>query len=209
MPDLLLIERGAWVRGVYRRVLIPRNPPAHLMATDVEHFDRYIAADAGGFRCLAMAAAVAATSPDYLVYVPHGKAKPRQSNWITWGPPHGILFAHRHVQFRPSDWKELRNRWTAPKPTHRTVGCLNGDRLGEHVYGRRESDKVDVACHADTLILTASARALFNLSHSFDWAMKGNHGDFTAVEPDVTLRKGHTPYHRSEGIECITWTHWN
>lgn len=209
--DLLLWERGAWIRGVYRRVLIPRDPPAHLVVADVGRFDRYIAADAGGYRCLALVAAVAATSPDFLIYVPHGKGRPRESSWVPWGTPGGILFAHHQAQFRPSDWKELRNRWGTPRPIRRSVVQLGQNRRPPYTYGDRDGDPVDISMSAEAMVVVGSPPAFFALSEAFENSMRGIHGEFNAMESYVTLRQGDRSSrpHRPEGVECITWTHWN
>lgn len=212
MPDLLLHERTAFVRGATRRVLTPRNPPERLFACELRNGDKIVVADAGGFRCLALAASVAATSPHHLVYVPSGTHTPRAS-YIPPGRSLDLVFGQPHSGFRPSDWRELRRRLGPPIPTRRNAFVREIDESKEigWQYGDRDPRQVDLAIHAHTLFVLANGDALASLTPMFEWAMRGLNGDFYDLERYVTLRHGyHRGRQRGKGMEfeAMTCTYW-
>jgi hypothetical protein len=209
MPDLLMNERSAFVRGAVRRVLSPAEPQGHLFVCDFRGEDKLIYADAGGFRRLALAANVAASDANHLVYLPAGSLWPYGHFADEKAPPLGLVFSHPHTGFRPSDWKDLRGRLGPAVPVRKRAEFRQDHGASRWQDELGDPRMVDIAIHATTMFVTTGAHAFRALARGFADAAESGHQQYHAFEHGVSLRDGHRRLRgRDMEIECITWTHW-
>lgn len=204
-----MMERSAFARGTVRRVLTPAEPPAHLFVGDFFWGDKLIYADAGGFRILALAANVAASSPHHLLYIPSGSLKPEGSLAGEGMPSVVLVFRHPHAGFRASDWKELRHRLGAATLVRKQAEFGPEKEGPWWQHGANDPNMVDISIHAATMFVTAGPDAFRAIAHVFDNAAQGMHRDYHLFERGVSLRDGHHRFRgRNMEIECVTWTRW-
>jgi hypothetical protein len=212
--EVALNLQSATVRGVHRQVLTLREAPRRIFAVREGDEEWSLQADAGGYMRLAELAAVAASEPRALVYLPRGVDRPLVAAPYVGLPRVGILFVHHSAHFRGSDWRDLRRRLGSARPVHRALrqarelrGLDEEERRWEQ---SPETEPVDLAHHADTLIVTASGPAFRSLARAL-WGM-ATYGDSDHIHfmDAVTMRRKKGIHQKSPtpDVICHVNTRW-
>ncbi|MGV3617272.1 MAG: hypothetical protein ACO1SV_18245 [Fimbriimonas sp.] len=184
--DVLLNRRSVWARGLTREVLLPRGPSHHFVHMDASR--PHLHADGGGFIHLAEMAALAAADRERLYWVRRGKARPAELEWVDDLRGMGVLFVNLAAHFRPSDWRDVRRRLGPARMCRRPMEIRRHPERAW--YDDWIEDGVDVAVHADTLVVTGSSQGLRGLAEAL-WAMGlGNLGTWTTLS--VASSCGHS-----------------
>lgn len=210
--DVLLNLQSATVRGVRRRVLSPRVAPRRFFVAEESRHGWDVLADAGGYMRLAELAAVAASDPGCLVYMPPGIDRPKRDSPFEARSRVAMLFVHHSAHFRGSDWKELRRRLGPARPARRALRlrCEPNDD-GFFQWGRGdEANPLDVASHAETLVMAGSAQTFLVLARMLRGLAQGPRYDHIHFMDTVKMRRrgdlcrgAPTP-----DVICSVNTHW-
>lgn len=147
--------------GRDHRVVRPARVPAHAMFCS-GYFGWHMSVDGRAARDLATAWWLAARSPHTLVHLP------LRSSPATCGNEYGenrldLVLLHHSLGFRPSRWKALRSRLTAPAAHTVTLPerAFRPTESGDlHISHHREfHDHLRWSLAADTLFIVGSRRA--------------------------------------------------
>ncbi|MCM2393460.1 hypothetical protein [Streptomyces albipurpureus] len=165
-------------------VIRPALPLAHAVLID---HDRYLGAylDQDAAQSIGDLWKLAASSPRSLIHLPiRGNQlpsdEPRQE-----GPRQlDLVLLHHSLQFRPSRWKEIRGRLGPGRPRTMTLptSVPHGEADAGHRarHHRANRDLFHQHLHAETLLMTGSARVFRETAHHFlDVAQNGPHHSST------------------------------
>ncbi len=187
--NLKLVRHEAVWRGRRLEVVRPALPIRHAYpASPGDSFYAFV----DGRACLRIAALAwyAAQHKEALVHVPlRGPMPAAIEGWV--GHPLracDLVFVHHSLAFRPSAWRDVRNRLGRGAPA--TVSI---ERPGEWLWDRFEiprhtapdRDVLDFAHHSDTIFLVGSRPALAHVAGYFTWMATahdlGDHGHLRGI----------------------------
>lgn len=209
--EVALNLQAATVRGVRREVLTLRTAPRHLSIVELAEDDWLIFADAGGFRRLAELFAVAATEPRRFVHVPRVWDRPDYASHLPFLSVTGLLIVHHSAQFRGGDWRELRRRLGPAQPVSRSFRFDETPPGPPYGWSRvRETDPLDIANRADTLIVTGSAPAFRRIARMLEGMSRSRKDDHGHFQDTVTMRGAYGAFRKrpTPDVICHSTFRW-